>query len=75
MFETHCPRCGCGDVRVIEVTMVATGAVLRMNVPLEADGFMFDVNDVDLEDHSTENEKVRCMGCKAEFSLGEMLID
>lgn len=72
MFETHCPKCGCGDLRVIEVTLVETGKTIPMNVFLEHDGFYFDANDVDLKDGSTENEKVRCAGCKSEFSLSEL---
>ena len=72
-FAVHCPKCGCGDMRVTEVTMVETEKVIPMNVTLFRDGFQFDPNDIDIVDHSTMDEKIRCTGCKAVFSLGELI--
>ncbi len=74
-FSTRCPYCGQENcITVIEVTLVQTGQTLQPDVPLQADGFdIYGFCDPDLKDSSTEDERVHCDECGAEFDLGDLL--
>ena len=63
MFTTVCPNCGVAELlEVFQVAMVGRGAMLS------PDGFdLWNMKKV-----ATEDEKVRCRACKAEFDLSEL---
>lgn len=72
-WRTDCPKCGEEELVVTEVTLAATGKKHSPDAPLMPDGFEVDPGFVlDLKDYSTEDERVKCSGCGAEFDLCDL---
>lgn len=72
-FKDTCPKCGSDTVKVVKVTLAATGETILMNSTLHKDGFEVDAPE-DLEDQSTEDEKCRCTSCGHEYDLSEVTL-
>jgi hypothetical protein len=72
-FKTTCPHCGeGGELFVTKVTLIQSGNVLPMYVPLQGDGFVFDPNDINIRDWSTTDEEVTCRACGTKMPLSEL---
>jgi ssDNA-binding Zn-finger/Zn-ribbon topoisomerase 1 len=76
-WRTSCPKCGHETLLVSEVVLCATGETLYPYSELCGDGFDVDPRSElpdSIKDQSTENEKVTCPKCKAEFDLGDLTL-
>lgn len=72
-WHTDCPKCHNRDcLTVFEVTLAATGETHYPESRLMSDGFDVGVDDNEMEDQSTEDERVRCDTCGATFFLTEL---
>ena len=77
-WKTTCPKCEQkGGLVVSEAILVAVGRKIHPNTPLEPTGFDVDPSNeyADLKDHSTDEEIVHCLKCKADFCLEELSLD
>jgi len=73
-FKDTCPKCGSDSIKVVEATLTATGQRRAMNSYLYKDGFEVEVDDPDLKDASTEDEKCHCSACGHDFELAEVTL-
>lgn len=71
-WVTKCPACGQEKLRVREVTMLAAGRRIDLDVPLFSDGFGISEAKYSGKDCSTEDEQVVCSNCGAGFQLFQL---
>jgi hypothetical protein len=76
-WDTKCPQCKEEALIVREAVLCATGERIHPASPLAPDGFDVDPAGkfLHLKDMSTEDEKVMCLKCKAEFDLSDLALD
>jgi rubredoxin len=68
--DIFCPKCGCADINVIEITSCEDGDIHGGRWPLLADGFVWD-EDGCYQDSSTMDETAECENCSHQGPLSD----